>query len=161
MAPPSQTATVKTMAKAFRPGDVRRVEAAFEEVLPAEYAAEITLSRDRKTMTVVVMDPDNPEIYVVNAQFDFNEKPMKGLNNTLNQPPDAEVMRIAGEFAHVCTHYPAAKAKQDAEQLFKSDFAERKEQFKADEEAQAARDKLLLRTDAEEEAAMAQDAESR
>lgn len=163
------------MSKGFRPGDIRRVEAEFEEMMPEGYGVEIKLSRDRKHMTVVVMDPENPKVYIANAQFDHAEKPLKGANGLATQPPAAEVMRIAAEFAQIITAYPAAKAKQDAEQLFKADFVENKQaardkeakdieeaeiaaQLLADEKAQRARDKLLAKADAEEAAALADEA---
>ena len=152
---------VKPMSKAFRPGDQRRVQAAFDEMMPEGYAAEVSLSRDRKTMTIVCMDPEAPEIFIANAQFDFAEKQLKRRGIVPNQPPDEEVMLMATQWAAICEAYPAAKARQEGEQLFKTDFAERKEQYAADEAAQAERDKLLLRTDAEEAEAMAQDRESR
>lgn len=162
------------MSKGFKPSAVRRVTAAFEEMIPDGYALEVRLSPDRQQMQVVVMDPEDPSIYVCNAQYGWVEKPLKDSNGMALQPPDGDVMRMAYEFSQIIEQYPAAKAREKAEQLFKTDFADRKQkarddeaaaaeiaaQEKADEEAQAARDKLLRRTDREETEAMAEDAKS-
>lgn len=178
----SQTAMVKPMSKApkpkpklpgpvakgFRPSDVRRVEGTFLEAMPEEYGVEVELSKDRKHLQVVVMDPDNPAIYVANAQFDFVEEPLKKRGIIPEQPPQEDVLRMAADFAHICTDYPKAKARQEAEQLFKASFAERKQdaieqevfaaQAKVEEEEQRARDRLLAKADADEKAALEDEA---
>lgn len=162
---------VPVMSKGFRPGDVRRTQAAFDEMMPDGYVAEVKMAPDRKFMLVVVMDPEDVTVYVANCSFTYDEKPLKGSNGIAQQPPDLEVMRIASEFGKICQQYPASKAKQDAEQLFKTDFADRKQkarddeelaiaaQEKADEDAQRARDNLLAKADADEKAA--EEAEAR
>ena len=153
------------MSKAFRQGDQRCVEAVFEELMPDGYHAAVKLSADRRQMQVVVMDPEDPAIYVANAQFDYNEKQLLGIGGVIQkQPLDDEVTRLAAEFAGICGEYPAAKAKQEAEQLFKASFAAKKQeardqeaQQRADEAVQLERDRLLARTDAEETHAATED----
>lgn len=162
------TAMGQAMSKQFRPGDVRRVQAAFDEMMPEGYATEVKLSKDRQHIQVVMMDPEAPDVFIANAQFDYNERALKGADGAFPvHPPEAEMMRIAHEFRQICHGYPAAKAKQEAEQLFKKDFSERKEakrheeeveaQERAEEAAQRVRDKLLVIDEAQ---AMAGDVES-
>ena len=138
------------MSKAFTQGDQRRVSAAFEEVLPDGFDAEVAMSKDRKHLRAVVMDADEPGVYIASAQFDHNEKALKGSNAPPRQPPDAEVMRIAAEFCQIIASYPAAKAHQAAEQLFKADFAERKQAAREQEAEAAQLETLRLAEEAEQ-----------
>lgn len=95
----------------FRPADVRRVQAAFDEGLDPPYDAQVQLENMRKTMRVVIMDPDNPALPVGQAVWWFDENAHKGVK----QPADAEIAAILGSLRKVCDEYPAFKAASAAE----------------------------------------------
>lgn len=89
----------------FRPSDERRVQKAFDETLTPPYEAEIQLEDGRKTMRVVIMDPDDPSLPVAQAVWWFDDSALKGRK----QPADEEISLIAGQMNGVCADYPARK----------------------------------------------------
>lgn len=121
----------------FRPADVRRVQKAFDLALDPPYDAEVRLENERRTMRVVIMDPDDSSLPVAQAVWWFNPDAMKGSK----QPLDNEVAAIADEMNRVCTDYPARKAAEAVERAERearqaANLAARK----ADAEAQAAQE---------------------
>lgn len=90
----------------FRPSDERRVQKAFDDTLEAPYEAEIQLEDNRKTMRVVIMDPDDPALPVAQAVWWFDPTALKGRK----QPADEEIALIAAQMNRVCADYPARKA---------------------------------------------------
>lgn len=90
----------------FRPSDVRRVQAAFDQALEAPYEAQVQLTGDRKSMRVVIMDPDDETLPVGQAIWTFDDTAPK----TMGQPSAAEVSSIVTSLKVVCDEYPARKA---------------------------------------------------
>lgn len=95
----------------FKPSDVRRVQAAFENALEGPYEAEVQLENMRKTMRVVIMDPDDPALPVAQAIWWFNDAAAK----TVKQPSDAEIASVVASHLRICADYPAFKAASAAE----------------------------------------------
>lgn len=91
---------------AFRPSDVRRVQAAFDAGLDAPYEAQIQLENMRKTMRVVIMDPDDEQLPVAQAVWWFDPDALKGVK----QPRDEEIAGIVASHKRICEDYPARKA---------------------------------------------------
>lgn len=111
----------------FRPSDVRRVQAAFDAGLDAPYEAEVQLENMRKTLRVVIMDPDEPALPVAQTVWWFDD----GADKSVKQPSDAELGAIVGQHIRICTDYPARKAAQAIE------TAERKAREAANQASQA------------------------
>lgn len=86
----------------YRKADVRRVQALFDEAVPAPYEAEVSLTNGNMTMVIAVADPDNDTLNVVNCSFNYADTPvMRGLD----QPPAREVMEQCASFAAICNAY--------------------------------------------------------
>lgn len=95
----------------FRPSDVRRVQAAYDAALDPPYEAQVQLENMRKTMRVIIMDPDDQQLPVAQAVWWFDTDAPR----TVKQPADAEVAATAASHKRVCTDYPAFKAASAAE----------------------------------------------
>lgn len=93
----------------FRPSDARRVQAAFDTDLLPPYEAELTIEDDRKTLRVVVKDPDDPALTVAQAVWWHDPKAVH-----TKQPADGELGVIVHAIMVACSEYPAKKA-ADAE----------------------------------------------
>lgn len=89
----------------FRPSDERRVQAVLDATLPAPFEATLTLTDQRRTMTVTILDPDDAALTVASAVWWFDDR-VKGRA----QPSPAELTSIADSFALICNDYPAKKA---------------------------------------------------
>lgn len=89
----------------FRPSDVRRVQKVLDDTIEAPYEAEIQLEDGRKTMRLVIMDPDDETLPVAQAVWWFDPDALKGRK----QPEDAEILVIARQMNGVCADYPARK----------------------------------------------------
>lgn len=90
----------------FRPSHVRRVAKILEDALPPPYEAEVQLEEGRVKLRVVIMDPDEPDLAVAQAWWEYDEAAAKlGMF-----PREAELKAIADRLSTVCTEYPARKA---------------------------------------------------
>lgn len=94
----------------FRPSDVRRVQAAFDDALPAPYEAELELLDYRRTLKVRIADPDDASRTVGMVMWWYDPTRPKSL-----QPSKEELAQIVAAKAKVCEDYPAWKAANDAE----------------------------------------------
>lgn len=95
----------------FRPADQRRVQAAFDEGLDPPYDAQIQLENMRRTMRVVIMDPDDASLPVAQAVWWFDDMALKGVK----QPSDTEIAAIIDRMKRICSDYPAFKLASLAE----------------------------------------------
>lgn len=95
----------------FLPSDVRRVQAAFDAGLDAPYEAQVQLENMRKTLRVVIMDPDDETLPVAQAYWWFDENALKGTK----QPRDDELFAIIAAHRQICADYPARKAAEAIE----------------------------------------------
>lgn len=123
----------------FRPSDVRRVQAAFDEGLEAPYEAQVQLENMRKTLRVEIMDPDDETLPVAQSVWWFNDLAPK----TAKQPAEAELGAIVASMRQVCTEYPAAKLASIAEKAERdtrlaANLAARQADAEATEAAEAA-----------------------
>lgn len=120
----------------FRPADGKRVQKAFDDLLEPPYEAQVQLENMRKTMRVVIMDPDDESLPVGQAVWWFDEKQPKSVK----QPADDEIATIVESLRKVCEDYPAHKAASAQE--------------KAERDARQAANMAARRADAEARAAL-------
>jgi hypothetical protein len=90
----------------FRPSDVRRAQAAFDDAIDPPYEATVTLSPDRLTLRTTVVDPDNGVMPVANGSWQFDPLAIK----TKKQPSEEELNEIATQFNTICLAHYADKA---------------------------------------------------
>lgn len=95
----------------FRPSDTRRVQAACDLEIQPPYEAQIQLENMRKTMRVVIMDPDDASLPVAQAVWWYDDKAPKDAK----QPSAAELATIVASMQRACDDYPAFKAASAAE----------------------------------------------
>lgn len=95
----------------FRPSDVRRVQAEFDDTLEAPFEAQVQLENKRMTMRVVIMDPDDESLPVGQAVWWFDEN----IPRNVKQPSLEEVKLIRAQLNRVCIDYPARKAAEAVE----------------------------------------------
>lgn len=99
----------------FRPSDERRVQAAFDTDLLPPYEAAITMEDNRKSMRVVVADPDDQKLTVAQAIWWFDDRAPRSAK----QPADDEIGTIVAAFMVACSEYPDKKAADAAAQAEK------------------------------------------
>lgn len=86
----------------FRASDVRRVQMALDTALPPPYEGTITLDDTRRTLKIVILDPDNEALTVAQTAFAFQDgKFWKGKL----QPPQDELDSMATRLAQICAAY--------------------------------------------------------
>lgn len=95
---------------AFRNLDAARVQRIFDQHVPPPFRAAVTLTHGDTVMSVQVMDPDDAAMPVAACRFDHERRRANTPRASLAQPDQAEIVRIAAEFATLCAAYPAAKA---------------------------------------------------
>jgi hypothetical protein len=86
----------------FRQSDVRRVTHAIDTALPPPYEASVTVEDSRKTLRVIILDPDHEHLTVAQTAFHFQEgKAWRALM----QPPQEELDSMATRLAQLCMAY--------------------------------------------------------
>lgn len=90
----------------FMPSDKRRVQAAFDTDLIPPYEAQVFLEDDRKTMRVVIADPDDAQLTVAEAIWWFDDS----RTREFKQPADGEIGSIVQAMMVACSEYPDKKA---------------------------------------------------
>lgn len=88
----------------FRPSDVRRVQAAFDNALPAPYEAEIELADQRTTLMVRIADPDNNALTVGSVTWTFD-----AVRPKERQPSASELAQIVAAQVTVCNEHAEAE----------------------------------------------------
>lgn len=114
----------------FRPSDVRRVQAAFDAALTPPYEAQTTLEDDRKTLRVVIEDPDEARLIVAQAVWWFDESKARETK----QPADAEIATILNAMQVACSEYPEKKA---ADAILQAEIEARQAALAAAKQAEA------------------------
>ncbi len=89
----------KTPPTKFTGPDYRRVLTAFGEAVPPPFVPIVTLSDDGKRLNVVVKNPRNEALTVVEATF-LHSTVLRGP-----QPTDDELAKVAAGFANCCESY--------------------------------------------------------
>lgn len=87
---------------AFRILDQRRVQAAFDAVLPPPYDPVVTLTGNNEVLAVRVMDPERPELTVASCEWRHDGSKLMARKE---QPSSAEVTEIASTFVGICAEY--------------------------------------------------------
>lgn len=94
----------------FRPSDERRVQAAFDRLLPAPFEADIYVEEQRTVLRVEVLDPDDPSLPVASARWTYDAQ-----ITYRKQPSDDEIEEIAASIVEACNRWPEDKARNAAE----------------------------------------------
>lgn len=87
---------------AFRILDQRRVQAAFDAVVPPPYDPVVTLTANNEALAVRVMDPARPDLTVASCEWRHDGS---NLMARQEQPPRSEVEEIAATFVTICAEY--------------------------------------------------------
>ena len=136
----------------FRPSDERRIQAILDALIPPPYEAELSLEDERKTLRVVIADPDDAGLIVAQAVWTYDEKAIEQ-----RQPRDGDLEATLHSLQAACAGYPAKKAADAAEQAERqareaanlaARQADAREQLEAAQAASIARQNALLAAEA-------------